>query len=394
MSTVKDLDNLLERFVREKHLPGASLSVCQGENLLYENCIGSRDMAGTVPMDTDTLFRIHSVTKPMTSLCGMLQYERGVFLMDDPVYEYLPEYRNIKISVRKDDGTWAVEDAKETLLIRHLFNMNVGYYAYDDSPTAIGMREVHERLGGSKMQSNYSQREEIRAMAEIPMLFEPGTRWQYDYGLNILSSVIEESSGMSLGEFMKKNIFEPLGMKDTGFRFRPGWRERMAECVQQLPDGGVKHCDDVLGDPLDSMYREEAVYEAADAGLISNLRDVQAFAGMLANGGIWKGERIIGRKTLDMMRHNLQTKEMMETFHTMMTDMKGYGYGYGVRTMVDPVSGLTNSSVGEFGWVGAAGPWMMADPSEKLSASFMIQDMLPDGRYYHHRLRAVINGLL
>ena len=394
MSTTKDLDRLLRSYVEDKGLPGAALSVCRGEEVLYENFLGCRDMAHTQPLTPDTLFRIHSITKAFSAVCGMMEYERGAFLMDDPVSAYIPEYKDLKVGVKQPDGTWRVEDSQTPMLMRHLFNMNVGFYAYDKSPTAKGLKEVHEELGGSKFQADYSLNEEIRALAKIPMLFEPGAHFQYGYGISIMGAVVEITSGMPLSRYMREKIFEPLGMKDTGFRFLPGWRERMAECVRHLPDGTVAHCDDLLGDPLDSMYRESARYEAPDAGLISTLRDLQAFSGMLACGGVWKGEKLIGRKTLEMMRQNLLTEPLLKEFHANMPEMKGYGYGYGVRTLMDPVSGLCSGSVGEYGWEGAAGAWMMADPAEQLSASFMIQDMLPDSKYYNDRLRAVINGLL
>ena len=391
MSTAKDLDRLLQKYV-DRGLPGAALSVMQGDQLLYENYVGYRDLAGTKPLTPDTLFRIHSITKAVSSLCGMMEYERGSFLMDDPVSEYLPEYKHLKLSVRKPDGSWEVEDAKKPMLMKHAFNMNVGFYGFGDNPTAKGLKEVHDKLGGSKFQAGYSLGQEIRALAEVPMLFECGSQWQYGYGICIMAAVVEVVSGMSLGQYMEKNIFEPLGMKDTGFRFRPGWRERMVDCVRRKPDGTMEPCDDLLGDPLDTMYREDAAYEAADAGLISSLHDLQVFSAMLANSGSWKGEKLCGRKTIDMLRRNLLTPEMLKVFRH--GEMKGYGYGYGVRTLMDPVSGLTNGSVGEFGWEGAAGAWMMADPAEQLSAGFMIQEMMPNAMYYNDRLRAVINGLL
>ena len=391
MSTAKDLDCLLSKFI-DRGLPGAALSVMKGEELLYESYAGCRDMAGTTPMTPDTLFRIHSITKAVSSLCGMMEFERGAFLMDDPVYEYIPEFRHMKLSVKQPDGSWTVEEAKQPMLMKHAFNMNVGFYDFGASPTAKGLQEIHDKLGGSKFQAGYSLGEEIRALAEVPMLFEPGAQWQYGYGICIMAAVVEVTSGMPLGEFMEKKIFEPLGMKDTGFRFRPGWRERMAECVRHTPEGKVVHCDDLLGDPLDTMYREEARYEAADAGLISTLRDLQVCAAMLAKSGTWKGEKIIGRKTIDMMRRNLLTPEMLKVFQV--GEMKGYGYGYGVRTLMDPVAGLCSGSVGEFGWEGAAGAWMMADPAEQLSAAFMIQDMMPNAKYYNDRLRSVIYGLV
>ncbi len=391
MSGKKDLDRLLQQFI-DRGVPGAALSVYRGEEPLYEGYLGHRDMAGTQPLTPDTLFRIHSITKAVSSLCGMMEYERGAFLMDDPVYEYIPEYRDLKLSVKQPDGSWTVEPSREPMLIKHLFNMNVGFYAHDGSPTQTGLAECHKKLGGSKFQAGYSLGDEIRALAEVPMLFEPGSHWQYGYGIDIMAVVVEVTSGMSLGEFMQKRILDPLGMKDTGFRFRPGWRERMAECVIHRPDGTVSHCDSLLGDPLDSMYREDAAYEAADAGLISSLRDIQVFSAMLACGGTWKGERIVGRKTIDLMRTNQLTDSMMKEFAS--PDLRGYGYGFGVRTYLDPGAGLCAGSPGEFGWTGAAGNWMMADPAERLSASFMIQDMLPKGKYYHNRIRAAVYGLL
>ena len=391
MSTAKDLDRLLQKFV-DRGLPGAALSVMQGDKLLYESYVGHRDIARLRPLTPDTLFRIHSITKAFSAFCGMMEYERGAFLMDDPVSEYIPEYKHMLLSVRQPDGSWTVEEAKEPMLMKHVFNMNVGFYDFGDSPTAKGLKEVHDKLGGSKFQAGYSLAEEIRALAQVPMLFESGSQWQYGYGIDIMAVVVEVVSGMSLGEYMEKNLFEPLGMKDTGFRFRPGWRERMAQCVKRLPDGSYVPCGDLLGDPLDSMYREDARYEAADAGLISTLKDLQVFSAMLASSGTWKGEKIIGRKTIDMMRQNLLTADMLKVFQV--GEMKGYGYGYGVRTLMDPAAGLCSGSVGEFGWEGAAGAWMMADPAEQLSAAFMIQDMLPDAKYYNDRLRAVINGLL
>ncbi|MBO4835758.1 MAG: beta-lactamase family protein [Lachnospiraceae bacterium] len=394
MSTTKDLDRLLQHYVDERGVPGAAYSVYRGEDKLYEGYFGYRDMAKTQPLTPDTIFRIHSITKAFSALCGMMQFERGAFLMDDPVYEYIPEYRHMKLSVKQPDGTWTVEDAKEPMLMKHVFNMNVGFYAHDDSPTAKGLPECHEKLGGSKFQSDYTLETEIRALAEVPMLFEPGSHWQYGYGIDIMAVVVELTSGKSLGQYMKENIFDPLDMKDTDFRFRPGWRERLAECVEHLPDGSVVHCDHLLVDPLDTMYRETALYEGADVGLLSTLSDLQTFSAMLACGGIWKGERIIGRKTIDLMRTNLLDEEMMKEFHTSMPEMQGYGYGYGVRTYMDQAAGLCTGSVGEFGWLGAAGAWMMADPEEKLSAALMLQDMLPDSKYYNNHLRAVTYGLL
>lgn len=393
MSTIKDLDRLLELFV-DQGIPGAALSVCKGEETLYEGYCGYQDLAHTKAMSADTIFRNHSITKAYSALCGMMQFERGAFLMDDPVSKYLPEFEHLKLSVRQPDGTWTVEDSKQPMLMRHAFNMNVGFYAFDGCPTATGLADIHERLGGCKFLGKYSLRDEIRALAEVPMLFEPGTHFQYGYGINIMAAVVEETSGMSLGEYMQKNLFEPLGMENSGFRFRPGWKDRLAECVVRTPDGAVVHCDNILGDPLDTMYGADSLYEAADAGILSSLKDLQTFAALLANEGTLKGRHIIGRKTLQMMRQNLLTDQMMQEFVSTIPAVDGYGYGYGVRTLTERGATLCNGSVGEYGWSGVAGAWMMADPTEKLSVAFMMQEMEPDYDFFEGRIRAVVNGLL
>lgn len=391
MSNAKDLENLLKHFI-DRGVPGVSISIYQDERKLYEGIFGHRDLAKTQPLTADTLFRMYSMTKPVSALCGMIQYERGVFKMDDPVSDYLPEYKNLKVSVKQPDGSWTVEESKVPMLMKHLFNMNVGFFAHDGSPTDIGMQEMHKRLGGTKYMAHYTRLTEIRALAEVPMLFEPGTRWQYGYGLDIMAAVVEVTSGLSLGEFMKRNIFDPLGMNDTWYRFRDGWEERMVECVRRNKEGEIVACHDAIGEPLDACHSPECIYESASTGLLSTLDDYQKFCRMLANGGELNGERVIGRKTIDMMRQNLLNDVLMKDFEK--NTLLGYGYGYGVRTLIDPAKGLCNGSVGEFGWCGAAGTWMCVDPSEKLAVTFMQQEMMSNEAYMQPRLRAVINGML
>lgn len=391
MSTYKDLENLMQHFI-DRGVPGVSISIFRGEDKLYEGAFGHRDFARTQPMTLDTVFRMYSMTKPVSALCGMIQYERGVFNMDDPVSDYLPEYKNLKVSVKQPDGTWTVEESKVPMLMRHLFNMNVGFFAHDGSPTETELKAMQQRLGGTKYMAHYTRLTEIRALADVPMLFEPGTRWQYGYGLDIMAAVVEVTSGLTLGEFMQKNIFDPLGMTETGYHFRDDWEDRLVECVRRR-DGVIVPCHDALGEPLDACHSPDCIYESASTGLLSTLDDYQKFCRMLANGGKLNGERVIGRKTIDMMRQNLLTGQLMADFSTNPT-LRGYGYGYGVRTLIDPALGLCNGSVGEFGWCGAAGTWMEVDPSEKLSVVFMQQEMMSNEHYMQPRLRAVLNGLL
>jgi len=391
MSVKNDLDRLMERYVTmDPH--GAALSVTHKGETIFEGYYGFSDFARTKPVTPDTLYRLYSMTKPIAALCGMIQFERGVFLMDDPLYEYLPEFRHMYVRVKKEDGTWDVEEAKKPILMKNLFNMAVGFNARDDSPTAVAMKKLREDLGGSKFSGKYDHLTEMRALAKVPMTFEPGEHWQYGYGLDLMTAVVEATSGLTLGQFMQKNIFDPLEMKETAYRFRNGWQERLMECAGKDAEGKMVRREKSIDGSIDTGHMPDQIYEGAATGLLSTLRDYQKFNTMLAMGGTLGDVKIVGRKTIDLMRTNLLTETQMKDFAN--PNLNGYGYGYGVRTLLDPGAANSNGTVGEFGWAGAAGTWMIADPGEQFSLVFMQQVMPSDERWYQHRLRSVAYGLL
>lgn len=394
MSTFKDLEKLMQKYITMDPT-GTAISVAHKGEVIYEDYFGYADFERTKPVTEDTMYRLYSMTKPVAALCGMIQFERGVFLMDDPVSEYLPEFKDAKISVKKDDGTWAVEDCKQPILMKHLFNMAVGFNARDDSPTATEMKRVHEELGGQKFCGKYDHLTEMRAIAQVPMKFEPGTHWQYGYGLDIMTAVVEATSGMTLGEFMQKNIFDPLEMKNTGYFFKNDWEERLMDCVNKDKDGNQIKKEVTIDGPINIGHMPNQIYTGAATGLLGTIGDYQKFTTMLACGGTLNGVKIVGRKTIDLMRTNLLNDTQMKEFTN--PNLQGYGYGFGVRTLLDPRAAHTSSSVGEFGWAGAAGTWMAADPSEELSIVFM-QQVMPimtdQERYYQHRIKNAVYGLL
>ncbi len=394
MSSFKDIDNLMQKYITMDPT-GVAVSIAHKGEVIYENYYGYSDFEKTKPVTKDTMYRVYSMTKPVSALCGMIAYERGVFLMDDPVSEYLPEYKNMKVRVKKDDGTWDVEDCKQPILMKHLFNMAVGFLSRDDSPTTIEMKRIHDELGGQKFCGKYDHLTEMRALAQVPMTFEPGTHWQYGYGLDIMAAVVEATSGQTLGEFMQENIFDPLDMKDTGYFFKNDWESRLMDAVSTDKDGNKIKKEITIDGPINICHQPNQIYTSAQTGLLSTLGDYQKFTSMLACGGTLNGVKIVGRKTIDMMRQNLLNDTQMKEFTN--PNLQGYGYGYGVRTLLDPKAAHTNSSVGEFGWSGAAGTWMAADPSEEFSIVFM-QQVMPimqtQERYYQHRLKAAAYGLL
>lgn len=390
MSTTRDIDNLMQHFLT-KGPAGCCVSIGQGEDVLYENYYGYADVAETKPLGPDHVFRMFSMTKPLAALCGLIQLERGAFLLSDPISDYLPEYKHMKVRVPRDSyGGWKLVDSQTPITLRHAFSMGVGMLAHDGSPVDQKMQEVRERLGGDKTCNKYDHLTEVRAMGEVPMLWEPGTHWQYGVGLELMAAVVEVTSGMKLGDFMKKEIFEPLGMNSTGYRYTGDMESRTVECAVRDREG--KRVALQGGFLEDRCCQPDAVYECAATGILSTLGDYAKFARMLANGGRLGDVQIVGRKSIDLMRRNQLCEAQLSEFHDG-PYRAGYGYGLGVRTMMDPAAGGSNGSVGEFGWSGLLGTWLYVDPEEKTSIVYMHQTFPNLEEYAHLRLRAVANGL-
>ena len=390
MSGFHDIERLMHHFLEMENGPvGCAVSISQGEETLFEKSYGYADCEKSKPLTLDAVYRQFSTTKVIAALCGLIQYERGYFLLNDPVSDYLPEYKHMQVQVPRPDGGWDLVESKEPILMRHAFSMGVGMLAHDDSPAALEMQRIRAEMGGSKLCNKYDHLTEIRAFGAVPMLWEPGTHWQYGQGLDIMAAVVEATSGMGLGDFMKKNIFDPLGMKDTAYRFTESMKERLVDCTVRNEQGELAAYP--TGE-MDRCCQPDAIYECAATGLLSTVPDYAKFAKMLANGGKLGDVEIVGRKSIDLLRRNQLTDAQLAEFRSN-SYMAGYGYGLGVRTKMDPAAGGSNGAMGEFGWSGLLGTWVSIDPEEKTSIVYMHQNWPNHEEYTHLRLRAAANGL-
>ena len=260
-------------------------------------------------------------------------------------------------------------------------------YPDETSLTGRSMLQVRKEL--KEKYGKYDLDTEIKAMAQVPLAFEPGDHFLYGFGHELVAGLIQAVTGKSVGQFMKEEIFEPLGMTRTGYRHFGDTKERMAVVYTKTPEGVL------IPSPnqFDENHAPDALYEGGGAGLFSTVRDYLRFTQMLACGGVYKGEKILGRNTINLMRQNqLTAAQRQENFYGCYLD--GYGYGLGVRTMIDPGFGTSNSPVGEFGWTGVLGTWASIYPEEQFSAVYMHQ-MNPNEEEYHHlRVRAAVYGTL
>ena len=389
------LDRLLQSIVQDPCGPvGCACGVAQGDDIVFEGYYGQADREAGRAMDADALFDIWSLTKLVPCTAAMMLFERGAFLLNDPLYEYFPEYRDLDLYVPENRAVWKLAKAQRPILVKDAFTMACGIPAMGppDHPSVRAMHEVRARL--REEHGKFDLRTEIRAMAQVPLVFEPGSHWMYSYGHELVAGLIEVCSGLSVGEFMRRNLFDPLGLRDMGYRYEAGWRQRMC-AFYNLAEDGTK----APARPGDNFYtpqhEPDDVYEGGGGGLIASLRDFLTFCQCLANGGTLHGVRIIGRKTLDLMRRNQLSPQQLADFYENAQNavyMPGYGYGLGVRTLLDPAQGYANTSPGEYGWTGGSGTWAAIDPSEQAAVVYMHQMWPNREAYFHPRVRAAAFG--
>lgn len=369
----------LEKLTGEIGIPGVDCTIHVGYDQVFRYCCGYQDLENCIPMQPHSLYYIYSATKVITCAAAAQLLERGKILLSEDVGKYLPAFKNMSYKQVDQNGIEVVKKSEKPLRILHLLNMTGGFSYNRKRPATL------ELLRNTNHQA--STRQVVDTYAQYPLEFEPGLKWEYGLCHDVLAAVIEEVSGMKFGEYLKKNIFEPLNMVETGFIVPESKRHLFAkqyECIDENWPIKVKEVGQT------NSFRVSEQYESGGAGLISSLEDYIKFAQAMANGGVGAtGARILQAHTIDLMRTNCLTQEQIAESLDYAQYM-GYGYGYGVRTMVNPARGGSLSSFGEFGWSGAAGAYVLIDPALKLSV-FYAQHMLNNLEdYVHPRLRNLI----
>lgn len=383
MGNFAALDRYLEQLVQSGPA-GCGCRVEKDGEVLYENYFGYADLEEKRPVTKDSIFRQFSTTKLVICTAAMTLFEQGKFLLDDPIYEYFPEWKDTQVAVRQEDGSFLVRPAARPIQVRDCFTMSMGIgYGGEDLTHREAervRRELREQVG------EYTLRQDIAAMSQVPVAFDPGTHWLYGFGHELVAGLIEVTSGKKVSEYLQETIFDPLHMSSTGYRHFGDTRQRMVTLYDLCEDGSRRPSKEQFA----RMHEPDYPYEAGGAGLFSTVRDYSSFMQMLACGGQSRGVQIIGRKTIDLMRRNQLSPQQLEDFT--FPYVEGYGYGLGVRTMMNPIG--SNSSVGEFGWTGMLGTYAQADPSERLSIVYMHNSMPNREREIHLRVRNIINGAI
>lgn len=371
MGSYKEImDKLIIKEVEEGRIVGANVLVIHNGNEIYHNTFGYSDKERKVIMTRDTIFRMYSMTKPITAVAIMILVERGYINLDDSVSKYFPEYSNQLVY----NSNGELESINRDIAIYDLLNMTSGIPYPDESHESgrqmgkLFRNFIERRESGEKGDSPDTQ-EYIRAIARIPLAQQPGTKWVYGLSADILGGIIEVVTNKKFGEFLKEEIFDPLEMKDTGFfvpkdklnRFAQNymWNEEM----NTLVPFEKSH--------LGEYYGEDVAYESGGAGLVSTIDDYSHFAIMMINNGEYNGKRILKKETIEFMTRDKLTKEQKVDF--IWDGMKGYGYGNLMRILINKEEAVTSASLGEFGWDGWTGNFVSMDPKENLVFLYFIQ---------------------
>jgi CubicO group peptidase (beta-lactamase class C family) len=346
----------------------------RGKVVHFEHC-GVRDLAGQEPLDSSTIFRIYSMTKPIVCTALMTLYEEARFHLFEPVAKYIPAFAKVK--VWDGDGR-PPADPVRPILIRDLFTHTAGLtYAFlEDTP-------VSRMYLDSGLLSNaaVSLESVIQELARLPLAYQPGSRWHYSMSIDVLAYLIEVLSGRSLQEFLEERIFAPLGMGDTGFSVPAESRSRVA-AMYGHPDIATHQFTEIVTSatgPVDvsQTYPDDntTTFARGGHGLFSTAADYLRFAQMLLNRGELDGERIISPAIADLMHSNHLPANLMP-YSIAIVAMPGYGFGLGSRVLLDPAASGMPGSAGEFGWAGAANTYYWVDPKLELVGIFMTQHMI------------------
>ena len=377
------LNDLFASEIEENRVQGASVLVEHKGNLEFQKVYGGDK--------EDSIYKIYSMTKPITTVAVMQLYEKGLIDLYDPVDKYLPGFAHMKVSTAK-----GLVDAKSKITIRQLMNMTSGlvYPGENSEPERIMADiqvDLHERAVNGEPFTNLDICNEL---AKAPLLFQPGEGWHYGISADIAAAVVEVVTGIPYGEYLKQAIFEPLEMKDTGFYVQPDQIHRLAVMYSRMDEEGhLRRANEKELEWLNLYAPTRPPYiESGGGGLYSTMEDYRHFVQMLLQKGEYKGRRIIGRKTVEFISKNQLNDLQMKWVD--FDSIEGYGYGNFMRVMLQPEMAASNGTVGEYGWDGLPGTYFMIDPKEELMLIYMQQIQQGADLTLRRKMRQIVYGAL
>lgn len=356
----------MQRYVDEGKFAGTLALVARKGKVAYFEKTGWKNMATNQPMELDTIFRIYSMTKPITSVAALMLMEEGCLRLDDPVTRYIPEWKDLKVSTDPIHDARNGTDMDSPMLVRHLFTHTAGLsYGFNEGES---LDELYRKHFWSRMDlPGANLKDMVEALGTLPLAHQPGTAWRYSLAIDVLGYLVEVISGVRFDEYLRQRIFEPLGMLDTAFWVPPEKASRFAVNYGPDPDNPGKLVDI---DPFHkSHYLSPRAFHSGGGGLVSTTQDYLRFCQMLLNGGELDGTRLLGRKTVERMRINHLPVDVYEDAN------RANGFGLGGNVLVHPERSPALGSPGIWGWGGAANTKFWIDFQEEIIGILMLQYM-------------------
>src|SRR5580658_2193890 len=392
-------NHLRLRYIEPGRFPGTQLTVYRRGQLVHSSVQGLADIERKVAVKDDTIFRIYSMTKPITSIAFMMLVEEGRVALEEPVHRYIPEWRNLGVF---QAGVWpafltrpASRPMQIVDLMRHTSGLTYGFQQRGNVDAAYRELKLGEVEKAGTLPSM------IADLGKIPLEFSPGEAWNYSISTDVIGYLIGLISGKPFEQFLQERIFDPLQMKDTGFFVPPDKAPRLAACYSASPQGAMTfHAADRKGgltlqdDPATSSFLSPPAFISGGGGLCSTAADYLTFCRALLNGGELDGARLIGPKTLALMtsNHLPGDRTLPELSRSLFSEATyhGIGFGLGVSVTLDPTRTLIPGSRGEYAWGGAATTSFWIDPAEELVAIFMTQVLPSTATPIRRELRTMI----
>lgn len=380
--------HIQQRYVDPGRLPCAMTLIERQGEPAHLSLQGHMDVERARPVTQDTIFRIYSMTKPITSVAVMMLVEEGSIALDDPVHRYIPQWRNLGVYEAGFIGTFRTRPASRPMrivdLLRHTAGLTYGFQQRTNVDAAYRKFGFGDRAAAGTLQ------EMIEGLGKIPLEASPGEVWNYSVSTDVLGYLVGKVSGLPFEEFLRQRIFTPLGMVDTDFHVPANKASRLAACYVATPDGRMKLQDD----PQCSSYLKPPALISGGGGLVSTAADYLRFCRMLLNGGVLGEARLLSRKTLELMtaNHLPGGKELPDLSISLFSEASyaGVGFGLGFAVTTDPARSLIAGSAGDFFWGGMASTYFWIDPREQLIVIFMTQLMQSTVYNLRRELRTLV----
>ncbi|HMG45279.1 MAG TPA: serine hydrolase domain-containing protein [Acidimicrobiales bacterium] len=380
--------HLQTHYVGPGKIAGCQVLVARHGAVAHLSSLGERDRERARPVGDDTIWRLFSMSKPVTGVALLTLYERGLFRLDDPVHRFIPAWRDLKVR----DGDQLVRPQRPMTVRDLMMHMSGLGYTLDNRDLDVAMlrRPPATRLGeGGTLETM------VDRLSEAPLRFHPGTQWLYSFATDVCGRLVEVLSGQRFDDYLRTTIFEPLGMADTGFTVPD---DKIGRFAASYTRNARKELE-LLEDPESSHYRGEVTFLSGGAGLVATSADYLRFCRMLLNGGELDGVRVLSRKTVELMRSNHLPGDRTLADVALPggygeVGFEGMGFGLTVAVSLGPVATHAVGSAGEFMWGGAASTLFWIDPAEDLVVVFMTQ-LIPSGTFnFRAQLKQLVYGAI